>query len=209
MRKLIIMFCLLCMGRVLMAQIEFGLKAGLNSLDLISEGIDVNNGSTKLKINFRDAAYGHHAGLYSRIHFLGIYVEPAAIFNSNTVNYEITDYSEGEVLTLLFNEQYYNLDIPFMVGIKAGILRLYGGPVAHIHLSSTSDLTQFSNYGQKFKDASYGYQAGFGFDIWKLRLDLAYEGNLSHFGDHITIDGQNYSFGQRASRILGSIGYKF
>jgi len=209
MRKSLILFALLGFIASASAQIEFGLKGGLSSLDLISEGIDVNTGSSKVKIDFRDAAYGHHFGLYTRIKFLGMYVEPAALFNSNQVNYSLTDYSEGDVLTKLFSEKYYNLDIPLMAGIKAGIFRLYGGPVAHIHLSSTSDLTRFGSYGQKFKDATYGYQAGFGFDIWKLRLELAYEGNLTAFGDHFTIDGQQYSFGQSASRLLGTVGYKF
>ncbi len=209
MRKLLILFALLAITTAGFAQIEFGLKGGLSSLDLISQGIDVNNGSNKFKIDFRDAAYGHHFGLYTRIKFLGMYVEPAALFNSNQVNYTLTDYSEGDVITKIFSEKYYNLDIPLMAGIKAGIFRLYGGPVAHIHISSTSDLTNFGSYGQKFRDASYGYQAGFGFDIWKLRLELAYEGNLTAFGDHISIDGQNYSFGQSASRVLGTVGYKF
>ncbi|MBK8700720.1 MAG: outer membrane beta-barrel protein [Saprospiraceae bacterium] len=200
---------LVCLQSQMNAQFEFGIKGGLSSVDLISDGIKVDDGINHLQLDFVNSAYGHHLGLYSRVSFLGIYLEPAALFNSNMINYRLTDYSEDGVLTVLFREKYYSVDIPLMVGIKAGIFRLYGGPVAHMHISSTSDLTNFSNYGQKFRDASYGYQAGFGFDIWKLRLEVAYEGNLSAFGDHITIDGQPYNFGQSASRVLGSVGYKF
>lgn len=191
------------------AQIEFGLKAGLNSIDLISNGIKINNNGQVLDIDFKNSEYGHHIGLYTRAKFLGIYVEPAFIFNSNKVNYTITDYSEDGPVSEIFSEKYYNLDIPLMVGIKAGILRLYGGPVAHIHVASSSDLFEIKDYDQKFKDATYGYQAGFGFDIWKLRLELAYEGNLSSFGNHISIAGNEYSFGQSASRVIGTVGYKF
>jgi len=125
MRKSLILFALLGFIASASAQIEFGLKGGLSSLDLISEGIDVNNGSSKVKIDFRDASYGHHFGLYTRIKFMGMYVEPAALFNSNQVNYSLTDYSEGDVVTKLFSEKYYNLDIPLMAGIKAGIFRLW------------------------------------------------------------------------------------
>lgn len=191
------------------AQFEFGIKAGLNSIDLVSDGIEINNNGQVLDIDFKNSEYGHHIGLYTRVKFLGIYVEPAAIFNSNKVNYTITDYSEDGPVTEIFSEKYYNLDIPLMVGIKAGILRLYGGPVAHLHIASTSDLFELKDYDQKFQDATYGYQAGFGFDIWKLRLDLSYEGNLSSFGNHISIGGNEYSFGQSASRVLGTVGYKF
>lgn len=191
------------------AQIEFGLKAGLNSIDLVSNGIKINNNGQVLDIDFKNSEYGHHIGLYTRAKFLGIYVEPAFLLNSNKVNYSITDYSEDGPVSEIFSEKYYNLDIPLMVGIKAGILRLYGGPVAHLHVASSSDLFAIKDYDQKFKDATYGYQAGFGFDIWKLRLEIAYEGNLSSFGEHISIGGNEYSFGQSASRVIGTVGYKF
>jgi Outer membrane protein beta-barrel domain len=191
------------------AQVEFGIKAGLNSIDFVSEGITIKNGVSDLKIDYQNAEYGHHLGLYTRVKLLGIYVEPAFLFNSNKVNYKLTDYKEGQAVTQIFHEKYNTLDIPLVVGIKAGIIRLYGGPVAHLHINGTSDLVNFKSYSQKFKDANYGYQAGFGFDIWKLRLDVAYEGNLTAFGDHINIDGTAYSFGTAASRVLGTVGYKF
>jgi Outer membrane protein beta-barrel domain len=190
-------------------QIEFGIKAGLNSIDFVSDGIVIKNGLNDLKIDYQNAEYGHHLGFYTRVKLLGIYVEPAFLFNSNKVNYRLTDYKEGQAVTQIFHERYNTLDIPLNIGIKAGIIRLYGGPVAHLHIDGTSDLVNFKSYSQKFKNANYGYQAGFGFDIWKLRLDVAYEGNLTAFGDHINIDGTPYSFGTAASRVLGTVGYKF
>lgn len=207
--RTILILAIALFTNIIHAQIEFGLKAGLNSIDLVSNGIKINNNGQVLDIDFKNSEYGHHIGLYTRAKFLGIYVEPAFIFNSNKVNYSITDYSEDGPVTEIFSEKYYNLDIPLMVGIKAGILRLYGGPVAHLHVASSSDLFDIKDYDQKFKDATYGYQAGFGFDIWKLRLDIAYEGNLSSFGEHISIGGNEYSFGQSASRVIGTVGYKF
>ena len=207
--RIILILCLALFTNLLNAQFEFGIKGGLNSIDLITDGIQINNGSQVIDIDFKNSDYGHHLGLYTRAKFLGIYVEPAAIFNSNKVSYSITDYSENGPLNEIVSEKYFKLDIPVMVGIKAGFFRLFGGPVAHLHIASTSDLIKIKNYNQKFKDATYGYQAGFGFDIWKLRFEMAYEGNLSSFGDHINIDGHNYSFGQSASRVIGSVGYKF
>jgi hypothetical protein len=191
------------------AQIEFGVKAGLNSIDFVSEGITINNGINNIKIDYQNAEYGHHFGFYTRVKLLGMYVEPSFLFNSNKVNYKLTEYTEGQTISKIFHEKYNTLDIPLNVGIKAGIFRLYGGPVAHLHINGTSDLINFKSYSQKFKDANFGYQAGFGFDIWKLRLDLAYEGNLTAFGDHINIDDNSYSFGTAASRVLTTIGYKF
>ena len=196
-------------ANITQSQVELGIKAGLNSIDLVSNSIEVNDGINNLSIAFNDSQYGHHFGLYTRIKAFGIYLEPGAIFNSNKVSYTIEEYSEKGVISSIKNETYRNLDIPMMVGIKAGFFRLFGGPVAHLHLNSSSELLQLKGYKQKFKDATYGYQAGFGFDIRKIRIELAYEGNLSNFGSHITIDGQPYTFSESASRIIGSIGYAF
>ena len=113
------------------------------------------------------------------------------------------------IISSIRSESYNNLDIPLMVGIKVGPFRLQGGPVAHIFLNSSSDLTAISGYSQKFKDASYGIQGGIGLDIHKVRLDFNYETNISLFGDHINIDGQPYDFDQRPGRLVASIGVKF
>ncbi len=209
MKRLILTSLCFIYTLLLSAQIEFGIKGGLNSIDFISKGIEIKDGIKDIKIDYQNAEYGHHFGFYTRVKLLGIYVEPSFLFNSNSVNYKLTDYTEGQAVTQIFHEKYNTLDIPLHIGIKAGIFRLYGGPVAHLHLNSTSDLINFNSYSQKFKDAKYGYQAGFGLDIWKLRFDVAYEGNLTAFGDHINIDNTPYSFGTAASRVLTTVGYKF
>jgi hypothetical protein len=194
---------------VAFCQIEFGAKIGINSLDLVANGIKINNSNRFLDINYKGATYGNHIGFYSRVSLLGIYVEPGLLLNSNNVKYTVDDYSEGGILTTIKNESYQNLDIPFMVGFKKAFTRFYAGPVAHIFISNVSDFKDLSGYEGKFKSTTYGYQAGAGVDVWKFRLDVAYEGNLSNFGDHINIGGNAYSFGQSASRILFTLGYKF
>lgn len=209
MKKIFLTTTLSIYALIIFSQVEFGVKAGLNSIDLVTDGIIVDDGINNFKIDFQNAEYGHHFGLYSRVKFLGMYVEPGLIFNSNKVNYRITNYFEGQEVFTVLSEKYSTLDIPLNIGVKAGVFRLYGGAVAHIHIDNSSDLYKIKNYSEKFKNANFGYQAGFGFDIWKLRLDLAYEGNLSVFGDHISIGSNDYSFGTSASRILGTVGYKF
>ena len=209
MKKLIFAFALLFSTYCASSQIEFGIKAGLNSIDLVSNSIKINNGIDFKEIRFRESKYGHHFGVYTRLNILGIYIEPGAIFNSNSVTYSLDDYSSDQPVSTLVNESYSNLDIPLMVGLKAGIVRLYGGPVAHVHINSKSDLFDWDSYAHKFKSSSYGYQAGIGLDLWKLRFDLAYEGNLGKFGNHINVDGESYAFDNSASRIIATIGMKF
>ena len=190
-------------------QIEFGIKAGLSSYDLAKDGIIANNGDNHLEFNIKNAGYGHHFGIYTRLSALGIYLEPAILFNSNKVTYSITEYGESGTFNTIKNDQYNHMDIPVMAGIKLGVLRFQGGVVGHLLINSISDVVDIKSYEHRFKTASYGWQAGAGLDLWKLRLDLNFEGNLSKFGDSISIGGQDYAFATTPSRILLTMGFKF
>lgn len=191
------------------AQVQFGVKAGISSYDLAKDGIFVNTGSQNIKWNISNAGYGHHFGVYTRLTLLGIYLEPSLLFNSNTVTYNIETYGESGVFSTLKNEKYNHVDIPVLAGIKAGVLRFQGGVVGHLFINSISDVVDIKGYDQRFKTATYGWQGGMGLDVWRLRLDLLYEGNFDKFGDHITIGGHPYSFSSSPSRLILTMGYKF
>ncbi len=210
MRQLI--FCIfvsLASFATLQAQIEFGVKAGLSSYDLANDGLLIKNGNQNIEWNISKAGYGHHFGIYTRLSALGIYIEPALLFNSNTVSYDIKTYGESGVLNTIRNEQYNSMDMPVLAGIKLGALRFQGGVVGHLFINSISDVVDIKGYEQRFSTATYGWQAGTGLDIMSFRLDLLFEGNFDRFGNHITIGGQDYAFSEAPNRLLLTLGYKF
>jgi hypothetical protein len=209
MRKLLLFLVVFLISKHISAQVEIGVKAGLSSYDIAKDGIIIPNDGRLFSLNVENAGFGHHFGLYTRLTVLGVFLEPSLLFNSNTVNYRLKEYGESGVFEKLKSENYNYLDIPVMAGIKLGALRLQGGVVSHIFLYSASDLTDFKGYSQKFRDATYGWQAGAGLDVWRLRLDLNYEGNLTAFGDHITVNGVSYNFENRPGRVVMSLGYRF
>jgi hypothetical protein len=191
------------------SQIEFGIKAGLSSYDLANEGILISDENQNIKWNIADAGFGHHFGIYTRLSALGLYLEPALLFNSNKVTYDITTYGESGVFNTVKNEKYNTMDIPILAGFKIGLLRFQGGVVGHLFINSMSDAVDIKGYEQRFKTATYGWQAGTGVDIWKLRLDLLFEGNFDKFGEHITVGGHEYAFADTPSRLMLTLGYKF
>jgi hypothetical protein len=191
------------------AQFEIGIKAGLSSTDVVSEGIMINENGKHFQLSLDEANYGYHVGLYTRVSFLGIFIEPSFLLTSSETNFRLKSFGESDIVGTVFSESYQNLDIPLLIGMKVGFLRMQVGPVAHVFLSSSSDLYDISGYEQRFADATYGIQGGIGLDIWKIRIDLNYEANLSAFGEHITIDGTPYSFGDNPSRLIASVGWKF
>ncbi len=191
-------------------QFEMGMKMGISSTELSPKSILFNNGENDMSLSIREANYGFHFGLYTRVSLANLFIEPSFLLNSSSVDYDLTEeiFDTG-IISNIRSEMYNNLDIPLMVGMKIGPFRIQGGPVAHIFLNSASDLTAINGYAQQFRNATYGLQGGLGIDVMKFRFDINYETNVSIFGDHITIDGDSYDFAQRPGRFVASLGYRF
>ncbi|MBK8506292.1 MAG: PorT family protein [Saprospiraceae bacterium] len=186
------------------AQIRFGIRVGGSTYDLgVSDALKITQGGNEFLLDVQDAKYGYHAGLVLQIKLASFVIQPEVLFNSNSV-----DYSYGQVSnpsTSIFTERYQNLDIPLLLGLKAGPMRLMAGPVGHYFLKSTSELFEVESYDQKFKDLTYGWQGGIGVDLLNVMIDVRYEGNFSKFGDHITFYGQQYSFSSKPARLIASL----
>lgn len=200
----------LCLTSMSLAQIEVGVRAGVTSIDLADNLVITSLTEQGLvSISPADADYGYHFGLYTRLSIAGFYLEPALLFNASSMTYRVRQVSEDGVIETLRAETYRDIDIPFVVGIKKSIFRFYGGPVASFHLDSTSDLLSLDGYRQNFDQSTFGFRVGTGLDIWRLRLDLGYEGSLSRFGDHVNIGGRDFAFDDQPGRLLASVGVRF
>jgi hypothetical protein len=172
------------------------------------------------KLTFTPSSYdmGYHFGAFARIKLLGIFIQPELIFSqtNTTINIQNTDNLFTDVTESATSIKYTNFDIPLMVGVKFGPLRLNAGPVASFKLGNSSDaaseeIKQMTNsFTAVTQKATFGGQAGVGLDILgKITLDVRYEFPLSKLGDNITLGDYTYSTDQRASQFLGSIGIMF
>lgn len=208
-----IRFCLVLLAFLsihqLNGQIALGIKGGLATFDVKPGDLVIlnQNDAEAFRLKIDDAKYGIHIGFFLQAKTNAVFVQPEILFNSNTINYQIEDIATGDLRIL--DETYQNLDIPLIVGFRAGPLRLGGGPVGHLAISSSSDLFDLDGYDQNFKNMTWGWQAGLGLDFWKLHIDLRYESNLSNFGDHLTFFGEQYEFDDKPSRIIASLGISF
>ena len=191
------------------AQIEFGMKAGISSFQLGQKSVVDWTTQNKFFTQLTEAEYGHHFGLYTRILFTNFYVEPSVLFQSSSFTYMLEEYSESGVIHLVTNERYNQVQIPVMMGLKAGFFRLQAGPVANVLISKTSDLWNVDAYREQFKTFQYGLQAGVGVDVWRFRFDVVYENNLGYAGENINIGGRDFLLNPNPSRILFTLGYKF
>ena len=194
------------------AQIRFGIKAGLNTVDIEKEEIRIfdQDGREYLRMAIDEANYGINFGLYLLAMSKRFYFQPEVIYNSNTTDFKLDTLGNiGGYLDQTFQEKYQNLDIPLMFGLRFDFLRIGAGPVGHVHLGSTSDLFDFEGYEQDFENLTLGYQAGFGIDLWAINIDLRYEGNFTSYGDHFRFFGNEIPFSDTPNRFIGTIGISF
>lgn len=204
MKKTIVFAFLLSLAFSASAQFKIGVKAGLGTYDINPSEVDVQD----LKIAINDAHYNFHFGAFARGQMGAFYIQPEVLWNSNSVDFSVDDFGDGFVKKVL-KENYNYLDVPVLVGLKMGPLRLNTGPVGHVFLKSKSELTDIDNFEARFKEFTMGWQAGIGLDLWKFMVDLKYEGNFSDFGEHITIGGQPVQFNEKPRRLMLTLGMSF
>ena len=198
---LISVFCLLSYS--LFSQIDLGIKGGLN---LTNISMDMEAGDFQIVSNPR-SQIGYHFGGLVRVSLFGVFIQPELVFTSIATEYTVTDLAT--TIPELASQRIGRVDVPVILGVRLGNMRLGLGPVASVIVSDQNDLTVITGYETSLKSATFGYQVGGGFDIWKLGLDIRYEGNLSKLGDQIHVGGQPVNFDTRARQIIFSLSYSF
>ena len=209
MKKRFLLLIFLCSGYFLQAQLSLAVKGGLSTTSLDPSDFSVidENGLDELLVSLQNARYGIHAGIAIRgtikERFL---IQPEILFNSNSVDFAITDLNNAT--TLIKQEKYQYFDVPLLFGVQFGAFRIHLGPEAHFFVDSISDLSDFDGYQEEFDTMTLGWLGGIGFDIWNLWLDIRYEGNFTKFGNHIAFYGNSYAFDQAPQRLLVSLGFR-
>lgn len=206
MRNLIIILAFLSLTQVGHSQFSIGVKGGISALDVGVDSLNIKDPQSvdRFVLNIEDANYGFFFGLVFQMRFDWFLIQPEVIFNSNSVDFKLQDKASTQA-SKIFNETYQNLDIPFLLGLKAGPLRIHAGPVGHVFINSISELKDLEGYKRKFNDIEYGYIAGLGIDFFKIMIDVRYEGNLSRFGNHFNFFDKQYNFSQNPTRLMASV----
>lgn len=186
------------------SQVKFGIKAGASTTTVPT--YNVSTGTTTISA-LKDAAWGIHAGIFIRAGLGPVYLQPEVVFASNTYEYNVTTSSISDVVDQKFNR----LEIPVLVGIKLGPLRLNAGPSATVPIGTPKALVNDPNFDNLYRGTTFGYQAGIGVDIFNtLTLDARYGGSLSKkFGDDVSVLGQTFRLDSRQPSIILSLGIMF
>lgn len=152
---------------------------------------------------------GFHAGAFTRISVLGLYVQPELLFTQAGGEIEIRD-SANDNFDQIQELTYNKIDVPVMFGFRMGsVLRVNAGPSFSLILGQdarTEGTT--AEVKNRYEDSTVGYQIGGGLDIGKLVLDVRYEGSLSKLGDSVQLGGRSFDTDYRNNQFSVSLGFK-
>ena len=206
-KSLLILSSLLIYVDVSYSQIRPGIKFGVSTPDVDPEDFIVTDdqGNEYYHVFVEKARYGVHAGVFIQMKFGNFFIQPEGLYNSTSVDYRID--SLGVLLEL--RETYRNIDFPLILGLKAGPVRVCGGPAAPIAFRDHGGFSDYEGFAPFFEDLTWGWQAGVGLDFWKLHIDVRYEGNFTQLGSHITFFGNRFDFDTNNNRLIASLGFSF
>lgn len=181
---------------------EVGVKAGVNLSHIRGEG---GGSFSSFWQEEASRTTGFTGGIYTRFGNK-FFIQPELLFSQKGGNFIDIVGVERK-----FKQTY--LDIPILVGTRIGnVVRLNAGPVATFLINGDEPFLDQIGITQEngFRKALFGYQAGVGFDIQKIRLDFRYEGNINDVFNIDYDDQQTESqFSGKGSLFMFTVGYAF
>ena len=185
--------------------ITVGIKGGVN-LSSISydKNYSVNVGKTL------GMKTGYLLGGYARIGKT-IYIQPEVYFSAKDFEVNALNVVTKSNDVVSFSQK--SLDVPVLLGIKLGPVRIAAGPVASYSISADASAdnalkTYFSGSAKDISSRSnFSYQAGVGVDFLSLSLDVRYEGAISDLSNTLAVPS-GYSYAQKPSFFQATIGFR-
>lgn len=179
---------------------RIGIKGGVNlsSVKVASLGTNLENKT------------GYQVGAFARIGRT-IFFQPEVLFSAKEVNVDVLNSLTTNQGVVGFSQK--SLDVPLLFGVKLGPLRVLAGPVATYAISASTNpdvalKSYFTGTSREIVNrSSFGYQAGIGFDILNLSLDLRYEGAVSELKNTVAVP-TGFTYSQKPSYYQATIGFR-
>ena len=195
-----------------LSQLNWGIKAGLSTTSItMADAKSITSGGTTYTIDkLKGANYGIQFGAFARLKIAMLYIQPELLFSTRSNEYTL---SKANSLTdsITVKQNFNKLDIPVMLGLKFGPLRVNAGPVGSLRIGSPKNLVNDPDFKAMYAQMTFGYQAGIGLDIFKkLTLDVRYEGSLKKYQNQIeNTAGTKFNLDDRPNSFLFSVGLMF
>jgi hypothetical protein len=206
MKKLLTFLIVTLIALPAFSQLKFGIKAGATTTTVPK--YNATTGTTTIS-SLKSAAWGFNAGIFFRAGLGPVYIQPEAVFATNTYEYNV-----NSTISQVMKQKFNRLEIPVLVGLKLGPLRLNAGPSATVPIGTPKALVNDPNFDKLYRGTTFGYQAGIGVDIFNtITLDARYGGSLAKkFGSSVQVGGTGgttFRLDDRQPSLLLSVGIMF
>jgi len=207
-KVILAMFLTLGFSQISNAQIDFGIKGGVNynnngDATFSSTGDDVINGA--------DSKTGYHFGIWFRgdLPIVGLYLRPEIIYTEAKSEYTNLNNNTFTINTSSTDYDFKKIDVPVLVGKQFfGFANAFIGPSFQYILE---DEFKFSNITtDDFDKFSVGVQMGFGIEIGNLGVDVRWERGLSETEAKFTnnITANNITVDNRTDQIIFGLSFQ-
>jgi len=211
MKKVIFTLCFVLGALASQAQIDFGIKAGLNYNSdsfnkeaLTSVYTDLSEGDAKSKT-------GYHAGIWTRfkVPVLGVYLRPELVYTALK-----SEISGGDVTG---EYGFQKIDIPVLIGKRfLKVAHVYAGPSFQYIIDGEWDFDGLDSTIDDVETAvdglTAGIQLGAGVELGNIGLDVRWERGFSDVESTLlsgTAADNDIDFDTRVNQIIVSLSLKF
>jgi hypothetical protein len=195
--------CLLCIFALTSVQAQkkgfaFGIKGGVNLSRLTMgdvfttryddagnpylgyDGKEVRD-NLKQSFNTRTGAVG---GIYARFGRT-LFIQPEVLVSTKGGSFQIIQTDQDQPVNKTINIKYSNIDVPLLIGLKGGPIRILAGPVTSFRIGDNQRLRDAFKYytsdlNNSLSQATFGYQLGAGLDLGNFSLDVRKEGSFTN-----------------------------
>lgn len=194
-------------GGVNLSRLSFGkfVSTGTNANGMPTVNVDGQTFRNSISDSF-DSRTGTSFGIYTRFG-RNLFLQPEVLYSTRSGSFDIIRNGQTQSVTVKTT----SFDIPILLGIKGGPIRVMAGPVVSLRIDDNQRLgdaiRQYTNgtLNDAWSKAYYGYQVGGGLDLGSFGLDVRYEGNLS---DVAQINGDTGKFNQRFKSWQVTLAYR-
>lgn len=194
-------------GGVNLSKLSFGnfIRTGTSGTGAPTVNIDGQTFRNNVSDSFNSKT-GTSFGIYTRFG-RNLFIQPELLYSTRSGQFGVIRNGQTETVTVKTT----SFDVPLLLGIKGGPIRVVAGPVVSFRIDDNQKLGEaLSQYtsgslNDAWAKAYYGYQVGGGLDIGSFGLDVRYEGNIS---DIAQIEDSQGKFSQRMKSWQVTLAYR-
>jgi hypothetical protein len=197
MKKIIFAFSLL-LGYSASAQLDIGLRAGINLSNPRIENFQADGTISDLKTDGSEISY--QVGAYTRLKLNVLFVQGELYFSQINQS-AVATFDAVNVPSKNIDLSFSRINLPLLVGLKLGPVRLMGGPAFSANFNDVS-----GNLNNDLQIATVSYQVGLGAEFKKLFIDLRYEAGFGDWASEVIIENSDYQADISTQQIMLCVG---